>query len=620
VRPTTGKPKSRRLGVWAVWLALVCVAAAGLSGYRIENALRGWMPELAGHDAIATFIIIGGEKQTLDTVKLATKLESLAEVAACVSPNSSAQNVFKVHTPQGDGAVFSDPTYTGLFCFAHAGVGDNDFLHAVQGVLHDELGDAANRLALGGPAVFIDALNDWSQRRLPLISVGIVGVGALLLWWVIGNARVVASATAAIVGSQVALVGVISWMDVPMNMVLSMVWPLMMALGFSFAAHRALRRGIRRTLALCALTTAAGIIGFVFCPFPPLRSFAVWGALGVVMTWASVMLLVGPARHENGGLIRGHQRSWFGMIQKMADAWATDRPKTIIATAAMLTAAAVLCLPLLQLQNDPIQYFPKTSRVYRDHAQLNDRLIGMLPFEVAVRGDTDVDVSELLAKTPGVRQIVDVSLLDPQHDALYLGFADSDALGPLVQAQTRWQDWATDQGVELTWSGIAAQLHGVSVGVIRVALTAFPGMVLIAGTVVWLIAGRSLRLALIAVWVNLFPVAVLILIVGLLGVPLSLPSLMIGAIAVGAAVDDTLHIVTEMRGGQDIRSALAVCWRPCVGSSFITSGCMAIFALSPFGPTAEFGVLMALAVSAALVGDMLLLPALLRLPARAFSP
>ncbi len=572
------------------------------------------MPELAGHDAIATFVVIGGEKQLLDPDLLAKKLESLAEVAACVSPNSTGRFALAAHAPPRGGILFDDPTYTGLFCFARAGVGDRDFLGAVQGLLRSELGDDADRLALGGPAVFTGALNDWSQRRLPLIASAIILAGALLLWWVIGSARVVASATAAIVGSQIALVGVISWLGVPMDMVLSMVWPLMMALGFSFAAHRAQRRGIGGTLALCALTTAAGIIGFAFSPFPPIRSFAVWGALGVVMTWASVMLLVRPPQNARCRVTTGHRRSRLRRAKHLAATCAIGRPRTVITAAAMLTAAAVLCLPLLQLHSDPIAYFPNASRVTRDHVQLDKRLIGMLPFEVAVHGNTDA--TELLTVTPGVRLVVDVSLLDPSQGALYLGFADADALGSLIQAQTHWQDWAAREGVELTWSGIAAQLHGVSVGVVRVALTAFPAMVLIAAVAVWFVAGRSLRLALIAAWVNLFPVAVLIVIVGLLGIPLSLPSLMIGAIAVGAAVDDTLHLAAEMRRGRGIRRVLLVCWRPCVGSSLITAACMAMFMLSPFGPTAEFGVLMALAVTAALAGDMLLLPAAVALMER----
>ncbi len=146
-------------------------------------------------------------------------------------------------------------------------------------------------------------------------------------------------------------------------------------------------------------------------------------------------------------------------------------------------------------------------------------------------------------------------------------------------------------------------------GVLRVAVIAFPAMVLIAGVAVFFVGGRDWKFALIGAMVNLFPIAVLILATTILGWRLSLPSLMIGAIAVGVAIDDTLHIVADLRSGRDIRVVMLRCWRPCVGSSLIAAVCMGMFALTPFAPTAEFGLLMSMAILAALVGDMILLPA-----------
>ncbi len=605
---------NRRLGVWTIWLIAVCLAAAGLSRYRVENSLRDWVPDLAGHDAIASYVVIGGATGAFDPDRLGQHLESLDEVSACVSPGAANRFAPLMRSVTLSDA-FSGPNYIGLFCFARAGVRDDVFLHAIRGVLRDESDDDGDHVAVGGPAVFTVALSDWSQRRMPWVSGMIVVVGAVLLYWVVGSVRMAACATAAIVGSQVALVGIISWFSVPMDMVLSMVWPLMMALGYSFAAHRALRRGISGTLALCALTTAGGIGVFVFCPFPPIRSFAIWGTVGVMMTWASVMLLVRPTG-KAGGIVMPHHARLYS-LRIAASAIAIGRPKVVVALATAVTVVAIACVPWLQLQSDPISYFPETSQVRSDYEQLNSRLVGMLPFEVQVRGD--VDAAEMLAATPGVSLLVDVSLLGPPGagaGSLYLGLADSSALVQLVAAQDDWQGWAEEHNVELIWSGVAAQLHSVSLGVARVAVVSFPVMVLVAGVVTWCIGGRDPRLALIGSAVNLFPVAVTVVVVTLLGWRLSLPSLLIGAIAVGTAIDDTLHIVAAFHRDRDLRRVMFSCWRPCVGSSLITVACMFLFVMSPFRPTAEFGVLMALAVTAALIGDMLLLPALLQLLTR----
>lgn len=85
---------------------------------------------------------------------------------------------------------------------------------------------------------------------------------------------------------------------------------------------------------------------------------------------------------------------------------------------------------------------------------------------------------------------------------------------------------------------------------------------------------------------------------------------MIGAIAVGMAIDDTVHLVRGLKRRPSIHAVVVECWRPCVGSSLVTAACMALFAFAPFRPTAQFGLMMSIAVIAALVSDFLVFPAL----------
>lgn len=77
------------------------------------------------------------------------------------------------------------------------------------------------------------------------------------------------------------------------------------------------------------------------------------------------------------------------------------------------------------------------------------------------------------------------------------------------------------------------------------------------------------------------PFATLICIAGITGWPLGLPSLMIGAIAVGVAVDDTLHLVTQLTRRRSMVKSLYACWSPCLGSSLVAAACMAAFAFCP---------------------------------------
>jgi predicted exporter len=91
--------------------------------------------------------------------------------------------------------------------------------------------------------------------------------------------------------------------------------------------------------------------------------------------------------------------------------------------------------------------------------------------------------------------------------------------------------------------------------------------------------------------------------------PLGLPALMVGAIAVGMAIDDTIHVLQGLARGWSPRRTLVRCWRPCAGSTAVAAVCFALFALAPFRPTAQFGILLSAGSIAALAGDLLVLPA-----------
>jgi uncharacterized protein len=158
---------------------------------------------------------------------------------------------------------------------------------------------------------------------------------------------------------------------------------------------------------------------------------------------------------------------------------------------------------------------------------------------------------------------------------------------------------------------VAAQLDHVATRMTHTALWSLPVMGIVAAVAVgivaprWTAAGASL-------WVNLLPIPVLAIVVASCRWSLGLPSLMIGAISTGVAVDDTLHLASCCRRRGSLRRAFLECWRPCVGSSLIAAACLLCFTISPFGPIRQFGVLLSTALFAAMLADFLLLIVLLR--------
>lgn len=128
---------------------------------------------------------------------------------------------------------------------------------------------------------------------------------------------------------------------------------------------------------------------------------------------------------------------------------------------------------------------------------------------------------------------------------------------------------------------------------------------------------------------NVFPIVMVFGGLGWLSIPIDIGIMMTASVALGVAVDDTLHFVTwfsrGIREGLDRRSATQLAYERCATAmtqtTLIGGLGLAVFAVSTFTPTQQFGCLMITMLGMALVGDLILLPALLCGPfGRFFAP
>jgi hypothetical protein len=134
---------------------------------------------------------------------------------------------------------------------------------------------------------------------------------------------------------------------------------------------------------------------------------------------------------------------------------------------------------------------------------------------------------------------------------------------------------------------------------------------------VFLLVLGSPRLTLRALVPNLLPVAIVLGAMGWLGVPLDSTTVMIAAVVLGLAVDDTLHTLGAFRGQirRGPRRAVVTALERTVPAQVLTSGVLVlgfgICAFAGFLPIARFGALTAAALVAALAADLWLVPVLL---------
>lgn len=124
---------------------------------------------------------------------------------------------------------------------------------------------------------------------------------------------------------------------------------------------------------------------------------------------------------------------------------------------------------------------------------------------------------------------------------------------------------------------------------------------------------------------NIFPIVMVFGMMGHLapwGIKVDIGSMMTASVAMGIAVDDTIHFLTWYRealaAGLKRKEAIMESYRRCATAmtqtTLIAGFGLFAFAFSTFTPTQRFGTLMLILLGMALVGDLIFLPALLSSP------
>jgi hypothetical protein len=146
-------------------------------------------------------------------------------------------------------------------------------------------------------------------------------------------------------------------------------------------------------------------------------------------------------------------------------------------------------------------------------------------------------------------------------------------------------------------------------------------LALTAGVIFVLMAAMflSTRVGLIAMVPNVFPLFVFFGLMGVTGAELNFGTNIIASIALGVAVDDTIHIMTRLSSTvrttsdqeQALLEALSTVGKPALYASLVLLLGFLTLCFSTFVPIREFGFLSAATILVGLVGEIALLPALL---------
>ncbi|KKO47424.1 hypothetical protein WG68_00190 [Arsukibacterium ikkense] len=420
------------------------------------------------------------------------------------------------------------------------------------------------------------------------------------------------------------------------------------------------------------LTTSVGFGSLIFSGIQPVVDFGFMMLIAMLITM-SVSLLLFPAllsllqarseTAEFGWLQQGLQR-----LAAMVKRW----PYPISLSVLLLFVLLATGISRLNVENSFINYFAKDTQVHRELAFIDQQFGGSTPLDIVITLDpaqakpdlliaaTQLNqlhlahaavnafeatgsVTSLINFTTLARQLnQDRPLTEYELDTIY-EMLSSKVTNQLVGAyladapqQVRIASRIQDTTEGLSREQLMQQLHQdlQTVGLAQedyqltnlfvlyqdILSRLFDsqvktlGLVYLALGLVLLGIFRSLKIAVIALVPNVLTTLGIVGFIGWLNIPLDLMTITIAAIAMGIAVDDTIHFVhnyllqpaENALGATFAHTGMAI-----VFTSVIIAAGFAVFGFSDFLPSVYFGILTAAAMLMALFTNITILPALL---------
>ena len=454
------------------------------------------------------------------------------------------------------------------------------------------------------------------------------------------------------------------------------------------AAMEVALRHVGLPILMTGVTTASGLLSFLAAEMEQVVDLGILGAVGVLVTLVfsltllPALLVVLPFR------VRATQGLEGGNAFLTACARASvHHPKTLVVLALFLALGSIALLPSLDHSANPMEYFPEGHWLRRSTAFADQRIGGMQTLEILVDTGREnglhepevlagleglaglvatlADEGEEVGRTTSVLEVVKEThqALNENRPAFYaipedraliaqelllLENSGTDDLEDLVDTrfskarfsvQTKWQDGVEKQRfIDRVSTRILASMGeearvsmtGSVVLIARIATATAESLVksyslaliLITPLMIFLIG--SLRSGLVSMVPNLVPILATLGLLVVLDMEFDMFMMLGGCIAIGLAVDDSIHFIVGFRrylaetGDPEraIERTMETTGRALLFTSVVLVAGFSVLGLSSMSNLGNLGLMTAFAIGLAFVLDVTVTPALLILTHR----
>ncbi|VAX42411.1 hypothetical protein MNBD_PLANCTO02-2150 [hydrothermal vent metagenome] len=533
---------------------------------------------------------------------------------------------------------------------------------------------------IGGAVVVNAALDYWGTVSLTLL-LPFIAVVCLMLLWVLGHTlqQSLLLMFSAVLSVLITF-AVMAACGVKLNLLLIALPPLIGVLHLSAGIHIAHHYQVWRTrlvkifpsdnptemnrlaitkafyetfkpALLATATTAIGMISLLTSDLEIVRSFSIWSSIGLIISFVVAYLFL-PSFLLNTTT----KPSVFALYGRSISPVFHWKRRIVIAGSLLILLGAIPGWMRLESDLNAIHFLPADCRTLTDHHFIEQKCCGLIPIEI------DLDFTKTPSPQARYQLLTELAQKIEQHPDVSHALSSVSFFGPVAMsihtnlnkknhAPQLLDNWRTADGnhyrlsalvnsnseqtiAEITQEikeivgGQPANITGLISLIDRSQHAIFKSLrdsLLMAGGligVILVITLRSLSAGLIAMIPNLAPIAIGFGVTGWMGILIGIGTVLTASIALGIAMDDTLHFLHQFRQfssqsnnlGRVIRRTWQACSLPMIQTSVVAAAGLAILATSQFQPIARFGQLMTVLLLLALLADLVFLPYLLTTP------
>ncbi len=421
-------------------------------------------------------------------------------------------------------------------------------------------------------------------------------------------------------------------------------------------------------IAWTVATTSVGFAALVSSSITPVRSFGLTMAVGTLLVLVAALLLL-PGGILLGGMDTDPRRlpseDRLQALLRQIACWVEQHARVLLAVMIALALFGAWGMTLRTVETDFTKNFREDSSLIKSVSFFEERLGGVGNWEInfpapreltpefleevsttaerlrELRLPSQASITKVVALTDGLDFIpaAVTRVLDPRatlrrvhpefEDSLYnpeagrmrivlrsLERQPADVKLQLIDAA---EASVRQTFPEAQATGIHALLAHLIESLLRDQLVSFV-LAGIAICTMMSIAFRSVTVGLISLIPNMFPILMVIGGMGWLGVPVSLGTAMITCVSMGLTVDSSIHYLSGYRQAREAgldHSAALQQTHAGVGRALIFANValvlgFSVLSLSNFIPLVYFGVLVSAAMFGGLLGNLVLLPLLLK--------